>query len=191
MGLPSGPGPAEACYLVLVGRLCEWREIGIWQPAISGSWRLLVGVLDARHPMDKDMGLYICLVPAVCVYWFQCCSAEKGKGWQYVLELWVHSRGAHLVASLVHFLQLFPMPCLNLHQRLRFNIIHVPLTSFLSGFELGICHLISPPRSHNQTSSTVLDGRIGKKTFESAIDCVLILAAASRCLDLYILSLFV
>jgi hypothetical protein len=170
------PGKAQACYLLPVGRLYEWRKIGIWPPVISGSWRWVVGVLDARHRCIKIWDyIYIYMYTHIshtrayawyeqCTYidsFIQCRSAEEGKGWQYVLEPWVHSRNEHLYASLLHSLQLFPVPCLNLQRRVRFNITHLPLTRLFVCTELGIRHHIRSPRSHNQISSTVLDGPIG------------------------------
>jgi hypothetical protein len=62
-------------YSFVARWLCEWREIGIYWPVISESRQLLVRVLDARHLMDKDTGLWdIYLIYNSMYPWYQQCT---------------------------------------------------------------------------------------------------------------------
>jgi hypothetical protein len=63
------------------------------------------------------------------------------------------------------------VPCLNLQQRLRFNITHLPLQAFLSGFELGIVTLLVHREVITRYQVRFLMGELERTLpFESAVD---------------------
>ena len=88
---------------------CAYVERSEVLPVISDS-RLLIRILDVRHPMDIYIymyivrGVYTYMVRTACVYWFLYPVLTRGAELlAVVLELLVHSGRIHLAARAISY----------------------------------------------------------------------------------------
>lgn len=127
------PGPA-LINLFIAGSLCVY---GVTSRAIGQLFQTggcQQEFLDARHLMDKDTGLQDIYIDGISnarlsIPLFSVGDQRRRRVSNICWNTW-STLDYILFASILHSLQLFPIPCLHLQQH--FNRGHLPYESFFS-----------------------------------------------------------